>query len=294
MSAEAVTLPRDWSRTNDEEGHIDYTLIWRVNTTNVLDGPDTAHTAAGLPLPGASLNYGNTVNTYARYNRKGGAKLVKADGSRKLWDVTTVFSTRPLRRCSTGSFENPLLEPHKVRGGSVKIPTELIKDKDGDPILNSAEERFRGPTCQDVIVRPTIELEMNVSWVSLSFLYQYVEAVNDATWWGCAARVIKCTDFTWEQMLWGVCSEYFHVAFSFELKEDTWDLYLLDEGTRVKIPDTDPPEYWKYKDGREENAQVLLDGSGNALDPGDDPVYRHFRAKQELDFSAVGWPATLL
>lgn len=273
---------------------MDYTLVWPVYTTSALDGPNVAMSAAGLPAPGAYLAVGNTTNTAARYNRKGGARLVKEKASRKLWHVTTIFTTRPLARCSTDSFENPLMEPHKVRGGSKKITTELTKDKNGEAILNSSEQRFRGPIMQDVITRRTIELEMNVAWIDLDFLSEYEEAVNDSTWWTMAARTIKCTDFTWEQMLWGVCFKYFRVLFQFELKADKWDLKLLDEGTRVKISGTDPAEYQQYKDALNENGTTLLDGSGNALAAGADPVYLTKYAKTEKDFSAVGWPAILL
>jgi len=294
MSALAVTYPRDWTLSVDDEGHRDYTVVWPVETTDSLDGPDIALTAAGLPLPGASLSIGNSTDAWAFYQRKGSAKLRKSATQRKMWDVTTIYTTRPRARCESDSIENPLLEPHKVRGAFTKFQREAVKDKDGNAVLNSANQRFRGPAVQIADSRPTVELEMNVAWLDLDFLSDYVESVNDDTWWGLSERVIKCTDFTWEQLLYGSCYTYFHVVFSFELKADKWDLQLLDEGDMVKIPGTAPPEFKRAKDANEELVHVLLDGNGAALAPGDPEVYLPKRVRKEKDFSAVGWPATLL
>lgn len=286
--------PYDWDLQIDEEGHRDYTLSWRVETDDPADGPDYALTASGLPTPGAYLNVGNTTDQWAFYQRKGSARLQKREDRRTTWNVQTVFSTRPNRRCQTSAIEDPLLEPHRVRGGFVKTTREATQDKDGDPLTNSAGERFRGPVVQVVDSRPTVELEMNVSWIDVPFLSEYVESVNDAAWWGMASRTIKCTDFTWEQVLYGACYKYFQVAFSFELKVDKWDLHLLDEGDMVAIGGTSPVRYKRAKDEYEELVHVLLDGSGNALASGASSVYLTKRVLREKDFSAVGWPSTLL
>jgi len=294
MSAQAVSYPKDWALDVDEEGHRTYRVVWPVVTTDRLDGPDIALTAPGLALPGASLAIGNTTDPWAFYQRKGSAKLRKAETQRKLWDVTQIFSTLPLKRCSDDAIENPLLEPYNWRGGFKKTTKEATKDKDGNALLNSANQRFRGPAVQIPTSIPDVTLEMNVAWLDLDFLAEYVDSVNDSTWWNLAARKIKCSDFQWEQRLYGTCFTYFHVLFGFELNDDTWDLSLLDEGDMVKIAGTDPAEFKRAKDANEELVHVLLDGDGNALGAGEDEVYLTKRVLKEKDFSAVGWPATPL
>lgn len=286
--------PIDWSMTTDEEGHRDYSVLWEVHTSGPTYGPDAAMFAPGLPMPGASLNIGYCVDPWAFYQRKGSAKLKERDKHRSIWVVETVFSTRPVRRCETDSFEDPLLEPHKVRGGFDTFQREAIVDKDGNAILNSAGQRFRGPAVQIEDGWPTVEVEQNASWINLPFLAQYRYSVNNATWWGCAPRQIKCKTFTWERILFGLCFFYYRVTTSFQLNEDTWDLHLLQEGDMVKIPGTSPPRYRRAKDEFEENVHVLLDASGNALAAGAAEVYTDKRVLPELDFSVVGWPASLL
>jgi len=287
-------VPHDWSLTTDDEGHRDYSVIWQVQTDGPIYGPDYAMFAAGLPLPGESLNLGATRDDWAFYQRKGSAKLKSRDQHRCIWLVETQFSTRPIRRCQTGQIEDPLLEPPKIRGGFDSFQREAMTDKDGKPLLNAAGQRFRGPAVQIEDGWPTVEIEQNVAWINLAFLAQYRYAVNKTTWWDMPPRTVKCKTFTWEQVLYGTCYFYFKVATSFQLNDEKWDLHLLQEGEMVKIPGTTPPKFRRAKDDYEENVHVLLDADGNALAPGATEVYVDKRVLRELEFSTVGWPATLL
>ena len=287
MSAIAVGYPRDWSLEMNDDGHRDYTVFWPVQTTSVYDGPDIAITAPGLPTPGASLAIGNTIDPWAFYQRKGSAKLIKSRGNRKFWDVALHYTTLPTKRCQTNKIENPLMEPHRVSGEFRKYTAEATEDKDGDPLVNSAHERFKGPVVSRDFNRPSIHLEMNVAWLNLTVLAGYVDAVNDSTWWGQSARKIKCSEFDWQRVLYGTCNYYFIAKFTFELKEDTWDFKVLDEGAKI----LENGEAIQYKDTREENTTTLLDGSGQATTT---PYYHEFRVYPEKDFSTVGWPASLM
>lgn len=285
--------PFDWSMTTDEEGHRDYQILWQVQNDGPTYGPEDAMFCAGLPAPGASLNIGHCIDGYAYYQRKGSAKLKSRDKHRSIWIVQTDFSTRPVRRCETSNYENPLLEPHKVRGSADVFQREAQTDKDGNALLNSAGQRFRGPAVQIEDGWPTIEVEQNVSWINVAVLGQYRYSVNNATFWGCAARTLKCKVLTWERVLIGTCSYYFRVATTFQYNAEKWDLHLLQEGDMVKIPGTSPARYRRAKDAYEENVHVLLDASGNALAAGATPVYTDKRVLAERDFSTVGWPVSL-
>jgi hypothetical protein len=293
MSAALIGgVPYDWSMGEDEEGYRDYDLLWKVETTSRADGPALARYCAGLPTPGAALSVGGLIDPWAFHYRAANAKLFAGEQSGCVWSVSTKFTNRPPKRCETNKFDNPLSEPARWRGGSVKLTEEAQKDKDGNAILNAANQRFRGPEVQTVVTHPTAELEVNCAWINIPWLGQYVEAVNDATWWGCAARTLKCTDFTWERALYGTCTYFFIARFSFEYKAETWDVSLLNEGDMVLIPGTAPPQFRRARDDTEELVRVLLDNAGNKLAAGAAPIYKTFRVKKEKDFSLVGWPAT--
>lgn len=293
MSAGTARV-KNWSLDTDEEGHRDYTVTWGVETDNPMDGPDVAFTGAGLPTPGASLNIGNTVDAWAFYNRKGSARLRKVDANRKAWDLVTVFSSRAPKRCNTGAFEDPLLEPHRVSGDFAQVMDEALQDKDGKPIDNSSEQRYTGALVQKPTSRPIVKLQMNVAWIDLAWMAAYADAVNSDVWWSQAIRTIKCTVGPWERRNYATCNFYFVVNFTFELKRDKWDYVLMDEGTRVKVAGSTPARYTQYKDEREENGRTLLDGDGNALAAGGTPVWNTFRVLKEMPFAAVGWPASLM
>lgn len=293
MSVVGLALAKDWSLDTDEEGHRDYTVVWRVETDDVADGPDVAFTATGLPTPGASLSLGNTVDAWAFYNRKGSARLRKREANRKAWDVTTMFSSRPPKRCNTNSFDDPLLEPHRVNGDFNQSMEEALQDNSGTPLNNSSEQRYTGAIVQKPTTRPIVKLQMNVLWIDLAWMAEYADAVNSDVWWGQAVRTIECTIGPWERRNYGTCNFFFVVNFTFELRLETWDYLLLDEGTRVKVSGASPARYTQYKDEREENGKTLLDGNGNALAAGGTPVWHRKRVLKERPFAAVGWPASL-
>jgi hypothetical protein len=291
MSANAVTAPYDWFKESTEEGDETYTLKWKVETTAVSDGPDVAWTAAGLPSPGASLAYGGTINQWAFFQGKGGAKLLKQDTNRKLWDMTTVFSTKPTRRCSEGRIDDPLLEPHRVRGSFTQVMEEAIFDNSGNVIQNGAGQRFTGPQSQRPKSYPTVELEMNVSWINLAWMAEYADSVNSNVQWGQPVRTIKCTVGPWERVLYGACYFYFVVRFTFELKYETWDLVFPNIADRYRLAGTTPALYAAYKNEDEENTKGFVDADGYKTDTANNVTSRVLREK---DFSIVGWPATLI
>jgi hypothetical protein len=292
MSAEAVTHPYDWSKESTEEGDEIYTLSWRVNTTSLTDGPDVAWTAAGLPYPGASLNVGGTTNPWAFFQGKGSAKLQKQDANRKLWNLTTVFSTKPIKRCSASRVDDPLLEPPNVKGSFSQVMEEALADKDGNPIQNTVKQRYTGSIVQTPKSRPVVELEMNVAWINLAWLAEYADTVNSNVQWGQAVRTIKCTVGPWERVLYGSCYYYFVVRFTFELKTDKWDLHLPNIASRERVLDSDPWEYKSYKLADEENSKGFVDAtSGYATATAN---FLDFRVLKEKDFSIVGWPASLI
>lgn len=291
--------PKEISLETDSEGHRDYTVVWHVKTDGPAYGPDHAIACSGLPLPGASLSIGSTADAWAFYQRKASAKLLAGDKRRDTYAVTQLFTTRPARRCETAQVGDPLLEPHRVRGGFEQMMIAVDHDKDGKKLTNSSGERYRGAPVDLAVSVPTIELVMNASWINLPWLSDYCQSVNNATWWGVAARQLLCNTFTWTRVNYGSCFFYFEVTFSFKIaafpfNAPTWDLRLIDEGTRIKVAGSSPARYVQWKDEKEENGTVLLDGAGNKLAETANAVYRSFRCRREKNFSAVGWPATLM
>jgi hypothetical protein len=241
-------------------------------------------------------------NPFAYCLHKCSARIKEKDKHQARWDVSIPFTTKGTKRCTNTQVGNPLLEPWKASGGGNKWIKAATKDRLGAAICNSAKQRFRGEIVQIDESRPTLKLSGNVSWISLSVLNQVRNAVNDATFWGGAARTIKCTDFTWEQRWYGSCAWYFNVNFAFELNSDTWDLVPLDEGDLILDPN-DATKWLVPKDSREQTlTRVLLDGKGGIGDPAN-PVFCDglgsparpgpFRVRKEVNFATIGFPSSI-
>jgi hypothetical protein len=154
---------------------------------------------------------------------------------------------------------------------------------------------------------PSLVIAGNVSWVDLDVMADVVNSVNNDTWWGQEPRVIKCTDFSWEMVMYGTCQYYFKIITAFELNKDTWDLKPLDEGDMVFDKLVDGQKTYKRATDNYENAiHALLDGygemadvanpilcDGRVVDGHDDPVPGPFRVRKGITFSGVGWPSNI-
>jgi hypothetical protein len=298
LQIDGSSAPIDWTISVDADGQREYAVTWQVQTTNAADGPDIALTCPGLPVPGSHFSVGNSYDPWAFYQRKGSARLHDRMKSAKLWDVTINYSTRPARRCMDSSVQDPLLEPARVSGGFNKFTRRAVKDTSGNALVTTGNE----PILSGVEIddnRPTVRLEMNVAWVNLSFVSTYVDTVNNATWWSCAARTIKCSEFNWERVLYGTCRFYYRVQFTFELKRDTWDFVLANYGRYKKVTGSSPARYVENKDEYENVKETWLDINGA---PTITPTWfdqtsgalATKRVYQEKNFAAVGWPAVIL
>lgn len=287
MSAKVLNgAAYDHELSVDDEGHREHTLHWRVET-GIGDGPLAALYATGMPVPGSAL----AADLWAFYKRRGTARLISEANSKRRWECTTVFSTKPIERGQSSSVENPLSEPPKISGGFNRTMKEVRIDKDGKAILNACKEQVTG--IQGPEDHQTLKISMNVATINLTYMGDYVGAVNDSTFWGCAARTILCMPFTWEKVYYdGNSHYYFHCQFEFEYKSDTWDEQIVNWGNMVVIPGTTPPKFRRSIDPFENTIKVLLKADGTATTT-PELISPKPRVKREKNFALAGWPATV-
>lgn len=284
-----------WSAKRDNEGHRDYTVKHLVETTTPYqwgtdsgDGPETISSAANLPAIGDIWSFGNDSDSWAFCHPE---RSIEPYGAVTIGDpiawylITSNFSTKPLKRCMTEEWGDPLLEPDRVSGSFILYQKEATKDRFGDPIDNSAFEIFRGPQVEFDSPRAQVKISQNSATLDLPTIRSIYNHVNDDIMWGMPARSIKLSGFDWEEAWYGICTYYYKRNFVFDVCNDDDDLFdrdLLDEGTKcirghwdnttgawvlTKIagdwPDnTNPQHFDRYKDRNGENARVILDGKG--------------------------------
>lgn len=308
MTVTADPYPFDFPAKKDMDGGAVYDVKWGVTVDSAQIGPDDVIEAPGLPLPGSpfsSVVAGGNPNAY--YFGDGSAKRAgSAKKQRIRWECTLPFRTAGAGTNPSGQTNHPLLKPWKVNGGVNKYTTAAQRDKDGNPILNSAKQRFRGEVVNLIDSRGWFSIEGYVSWINFNVMDNIGGAVNENAYWNIAARKIKVSEFTYEQLWFGNSVWYFKVNFTFEINPSTWDLKPLDEGDLLRIADPYNPGSFTWrvpKDPYENNLHhVLLDGEGGLGDP-DSPVYCDgggaparpgpFRVRDEVDFATIGFPAHL-
>lgn len=286
----------DWSMSRDKEGHRTYKVKWLVQSHSVFDGPAHALVASGLPAIGSSWSQGNDYDGWARCYPTMQCNYVSRNERGMFWEVEQTFSTKPLTRCQDTSIENPLQEPDRISGSFVKYTREIEKDKDGDAIKSSSHERIRGSMVEFDANRPTVTIEKNVLVLPLSTIAEMVDTVNDASMWGLEARKVKLSNVSWSRELYGTCTFYYTVSYEFDCNYDTFDRKVWDEGTRVLTKGGNKDnvkDFELYKDINGENTRVFLDGNGNALGDGEDPVEIDIEYYEESNFTTLGIPTVL-
>lgn len=333
MSASVITDPNltgrqgilDWDLDQDEDGHRTYTVTHLVGATDYSDGPAVALVASGLPNIGAYWDYGNDLDGWAFCLPTRTVKRFRNVPEQQkffYWEVTSTFSTkRDSKRCQDGTIEDPLLEPDRISGSFVKYTQEVMKDKNGSPILTSSHEVIRGPQVEFDFNRPTVTIEQNSATLGLDTFSQMVDTVNDSTLWGLGARKIKLSNVSWSREVYGICDYYYIRRFEFDIDYNGFDKEALDEGRMVlnghwstdqtgtgtglastwvldnidgAAPNKNNPQHFiRYKDRNGENSRTALDGNGQPLDGNDAPVFIQIQYYQESNFLSLGVPTVL-
>lgn len=284
MSAMVLGGPIYLDMDRDDEGHRTYTVRYLVQTTSVLDGPAIVSVATGLPRVGAFYSFGNDIDLYAHCRPE--MKISIADHQRgeptKHWIVELKFSTKPLSQCQNDTIEDPLLQPAVLSGSFIKYVKEVLHDRNGNLITNSAFQRIRGKIMEFDHNRSTIQVEQNLADLQSALVAEYMDSVNDSPLWGFPARTVKLSGGSWSKKYYGTCNVYYSRTLSFDvdyttfdrtapdegtkalhgqwsLTEDTWELIDIDGETPVA---SNPAHYSQYKDRNGENASVMLNGAG--------------------------------
>jgi hypothetical protein len=285
----------DWEGSQTTEGHREYTINLLVRTTDSDDGPYSIGTSGVLYYPGTIWNFGNDYDIWAYCQPEISIKPVVSGERGYFWEATQKFSTKSKdsKRDQTTPPGNPLLEPPKVSGSFVKYTREAVEDRNGDPIRNSARERFKGASVERDDSRHTVNIEMNIPTLLLDDWRTLMDNVNSTTMWGLAANSVKLSNISWSKKYYGanLASYYYTVKYDFDIMFDSYTRKVLDEGTRTLKTGGDvenPKDYAPY------GGTVLLDGAGKAVEADADAYYHSFELYPEANLiTELGVPTSL-
>lgn len=228
-----------WSGSRDGEGGRTYTIVFRVESDDPLDGPSTVRATPGLPLVGAPWAWDNDFDPWAFCSP---AHTIEQSLEGELyWDVTLTFATPKAlggpntpgnqRRCNDTNVEDPLLEPPHVSFGSIKYNEEPPYDRFGRPICSSSFEPFRGQVNEWDANRTSVRIEMNVgSFALVALALSMRDSVNGLPLWGFDRRCIKLSNVNADRKFYGTCYAYYTLSLDFDINSRTFDRDILDEG----------------------------------------------------------------
>jgi hypothetical protein len=147
------------------------------------------------------------------------------------WDVRVEYTT-PEQGSQGQVPENPLDRPVVIRGASAGTEKQTQKDKDDNPIKNTADELYPPisiPTNDEVV-----EFVRNEASSPANTAKNYRNRVNSSGIWGRDTGEWRCLDIDWEKVFEG---EYvfYRVSYKFLYKEGGHKLKLISNGYNQKV-----------------------------------------------------------
>lgn len=288
--------PISWEMTRDDSGIREYLIVWGVVSSR-LDGPQQVMNTPGLPLPGSYYLVDNDNDAWAFCTPYLAIKPKVTGEPNLYWEVSQKFSTFPLNRCQTTSFDNPLDEPDRVSGSFVNDKEEAAFDRFGNLITNSAFELFRGKNVEFDAHSATVRIEKSVSTLPLDTYTQMMNNVNDSPMWGVAARCVKLSNVTFERRWYGSCYAYYIITYEFEINFNTFDRNLRDYGEKAYCGRGSLSDLRSYTYIRDEDTGEItkgfLNGAGRRVSDISLSAVIHVERYPQSNLFLLGIPAIL-
>lgn len=175
------------------------------------------------------------------------------------------------------------------RWRTVRSTRLLVRDLDGDLVVNSAADPFDPPI---EVPRSMLQLVYvrNESTFDGATLLNFVNRVNDGTWNGGAAGTVMLADVSSDERF-DDNQHYWQVTYTFDYDPDGHQPKILDAGY-YQLSGGDSVRI-KDKDGHDCAVPWPLDGAGVKVARSslpDSVVYRNFKAHKTADFTELGLP----
>jgi len=216
-----------------------YTRQWRAITDDPAIGPKTVRDSAPVArgdayVSGSESDAGSFCQNLT----------VQEDGQANdgcQWIVTAEYGPFDVISLTP---EVPTTQRPRVSFDWVEYERPLEQDANGDPIVNSAGDYF-DPPVMTTVSNPLMRIERNEAGYNLGLVADCKGRINDALWFGRAAKTWKCVNILGTETTGPDGEIYFIVVYEFEYKAEGWDIPVLDQGmhelvssTKVKIRDS--------------------------------------------------------
>ena len=298
----------------DEKFHRTYTSVYQV-IADTTDGPVAVANAIGIPSYGSSFSYGNETDFWAfcksvSVDHAGRIKDPQTSVERQKWLLTVTHTSVPSDTDPGKSRDNPLLDTPVVGGSFQQYIKNAYRDKDGDPIVNTAKDPYiPPPTIEDSY--DTLTISFNTAFLNLSFRAGFRNTVNSSAIWNLGVRRVKMMQWNYRVLYAGSGMKYIRNDFEFLISyrehptadvvtgntnEVGWFTTLPNSGYRYYDTGTisaDNEKIFKAEDVPT-NTPGNLKSNGDKAAPTDNQNWNVFAIEGEKDFSTIpGMPVAL-
>lgn len=273
-----------------------YTRTFDVVTSGPYVGSKAVRAAAGIPQLGTAYTNGLAPSD-PDYEVDAGAFVAEItaeclggeEGAGVAWKVTCSY--QPWDPSTFGV--NPIDWPLRVTFGGER--TERVVDFDvttGDPIRNSAGDRFGDPvTVDDHFTTLLITRNELVSTFDIELASEMSDTINNAEWNGIPAGHAKMGIISTSEEQYDSNAQvwYYKVTYPVSVSRTFWRKTLLDQGYN-ELDDPNAPEPKArpiMNDGQPISDPVALDGNGQRLPVNGTPVALEFDVFDEADWSVL-------
>jgi len=199
------------------------------------------------------------------------------------WEVRVEYSSLTI-----SVIENPLARPTDIAWGFQNYQKPVIKDINGNPIVNKANQLF-DPVPEIDDCRPTLTFTKNLPAFDATLAYTYVNAINLSPWYGGASQTWKCMNISSSQQQENGIF-FYPTSFEFQFHFETWKLFIANYGHMQLVGG-------KLRDCLDDQGQpvadpVPLDNSGAQITSptASNIVVLSFDVYRQQEFNALSLP----
>lgn len=269
---------------------------FRVVTDSKNDGPKTVINAVGIPALYTTYVFNSESHSFARVEDIAASRLAP---NSLIWEVTCSYAV-PKAEEDDEEPENPLEELPDLQVSFQEYDeivkgeiTGSLKDTFNDAIKNSAGEVFDPPPLRkNASLIMTITRNENIAANHPQIGREYGNTTNSGVFFGNAIGtcLMKPAGYSVEtkNLSDGTQTKFLKVVYSIHVKEEGWDVLLLDKGSYYIHAVTGKKMIFRTEDG--EAYTGLLDGNGQ---PSATPVYLDpIQIYVSKDWSPLNLPST--
>lgn len=285
-----IAAPR-WSSSLTGGATITRKLKAVLDTIN--EGPVTIRAHASCPKEGDTYSFRseadssfvcNAVTFDARSDSLGHDRGL-------MYEITATYSNA-IDSASVGEDEeNPLDDPAVYEFSFAKYQVPALSDRDGNPVINGADEAFDPPFLVDEN-RPIVTVTRNEASFSPATAVEYQDTVNSDSFAGVDPGVAKVIGISARQSTRGAYS-YYVVTYEIEFRWEGWNpTGLLAQGYKYRPAAGDPVRNYVDPVTLQPPASpkmLALDGtiSPDPLGDGALPYFHEFNFYREKPFGPL-------